>query len=484
MKLPNILWIQTDEQRVDSLGCYGSSWAKTPHVDRLAAEGVLFRNCFCPSPVCVPSRSSQLAARYPQECNTVINATGPFPAGTITFPEFLASCGYRTINFGKSHTPPHPTWQESQDIRIFEKYATCRNLGPDLDEKQFRVVHPPGEARIIISGVYPGGDDHPSAEITNLAIAFLREHKGPTPFCLRVSHNWPHSPVLPPQHFGNLYQPGDIPIRFFDEDAYKTRPQRYRDWADAFGLARLDAEVYARTWTDYMGLCACVDNQVGRLLDELEACGLADDTIVIFSSDHGRALGEWGAAEKHVFDQAVWRVPFIVRWPGHLPAGTCREDLCNLIDTARTLAGMNKLLDTAPKSWRGRALFTDTIPAPEAQTVFGQIGLPDSRIAVAEARAEQANSPVGYAMAGAVMRVAVRDTRYRLDIDWMAEGRRFSQDQMNGLLFDLETDPLERHNLFYCPEHAATVDRLIQNLELWFDDLAQPNTLFSNSSVT
>lgn len=216
-RLPNILWIQTDEHRCDSLGCYGADWAKTPALDALAARGVTMRQAFCQSPICSPSRSSQLTARYPQEVCALSNLgagiPGIFPAGTLTFPEVFAKHGYRTISLGKSHTPAHPTWGEEEHTVLFPHYADYRRLGNKWSEQDLHVIRRPGRPRLIIGGTYPVPSPTPSEAITDRAIDILRSQSFDEPLLLRVSHNWPHTPVLPPPPFDRLYNPDDIPNR-------------------------------------------------------------------------------------------------------------------------------------------------------------------------------------------------------------------------------------------------------------------------------
>jgi len=377
MQQPNILWIQTDQQRTDSLGCYGSAWAKTPSVDALARRGVVMKNAFCQSPICVPSRCSQLTALYPQECNclwnSVANKDGIFPDSITTFPEVFASAGYRTVSFGKVHTPNHRTWQHAEGPIHFPRYADDCTLSPGLDPADYNVIRDESYGAIW-AGVYPATQDNPSKTITDKAIDFLSRRDKDRPFLLRVSHNWPHAPVMPPRPYDNLYSPGELPIVYFDEGSYRCRSAYDRAIADYWNINQFSKSEIRLIWTAYYGAVGYVDHEVGRLLAALRALDLDRTTIVFFSSDHGNMLGEWGALNKDSFDERAWRVPFIWSWPGHLPQGHTVGEPCELIDTARTLAALAGISDRAPAGWRGRNLFAH---AP-CEAVFGQIGWPNS----------------------------------------------------------------------------------------------------------
>ena len=276
MKKPNVLWIQTDEHRPDSLGCYGSAWAKTPNLDALAQRGVLYQNCVCNSPVCVPSRASQLTARYPQEINVLLNhvsdehhvndTANVYPPGTITFPEVFANAGYATASFGKWHVPVHPTWQVNKSLVNLDQFSGYYALNEAYDEDAHHVIKRPGGTPIILAGTYPVAEGHPSQVITDWSIDWLRSLDKDQPFLLRVSHNWPHTPVLAPPPFDQLYNPDDIPIRYFDEQVYLTHSERDRRNADRQRMRDLSREQIRQIWKDYMGLVACVDYETGRML--------------------------------------------------------------------------------------------------------------------------------------------------------------------------------------------------------------------------
>lgn len=474
-----MLWIQSDEHRPDSLGCYGSNWAKTPNLDYLATRGTVFSTAVCQSPVCVPSRASQLAARYPQEINTLFNDVAEeamrqhgqvdpdvLPADTVLFPEWLASAGgFQTATVGKSHIPPRRPWQEEHLVVNDERYSGYYSLNPAFEEKDFGVIKRPGGGPVILAGRYPGGMDNPSRAITDEAIAWMEGGRDRTkPFLLRVSHNWPHTPVLVPAPYDDLYDPDDIPVRFFDEEAYQTRAAWDRSVADNHRMRDLDERQIRQVWQHYMGLCAYVDHEVGRLLAALDSLGIAERTVVVFSSDHGKALGEWGATEKGFFDSEVWRVPFIWSWPGRIPEGQVRDEPCELIDTARTLTGLLDL--EAPPVWRGRDLFGPSAGSGEA---FGQIGWPAADAGLGPAPREAHWSS---------MRVAIRTSRYRMDETWMAEGERVPAALADGNLFDLAEDPLERHNLWREPGYESVVASLRGRLEAWWGSLARPDRTF------
>ena len=483
----NVLWIQTDEQRPDTLGCYGSAWARTPYVDALAASGVAMTRAFCQAPICCPSRISQLACRYPAELNALSNlgAGHPhgrgrrdvLPADTVTFPELFQQAGYVTANIGKTHTPWHPaTWMHNDDLTIFREDASYTALGPGHDPTALRIVQRPGGHPIIIGGRYPADRKTPTAEVTDRSLAFLRQHNHEQPFLLRVSYNHPHTPVLPPAPFDRLYDDVDIPVRYYDPDVYKNRSRWDQAIADRDRMDRLTKSQQRQIWYDYMALAAYVDAEVGRVLAGLDNLGLRDRTIILFSSDHGRALGEWGAGEKCMFDDPVWRVPMVWNCPAILPASESRDDLCELMDIGPTLLTLAGLEDRIPPIYRGRNLFGDA-PAPKA--VFGQIGWPDlkTEIFAPSELDSYAQSMNGVPVYNAPMRLAVRTDRYRLDVSWMHEGQRLAP--TDGNLFDLHADPHETTNLWNQPAVASEKSRLLSLLETHFCSLSCDPRLIS-----
>ena len=466
---PNILWIQTDEQRTSSLGCYGSEWARTPHIDGIAKSGTVFTRAYTQCPQCVPGRNSQLTARYPQEIACTFNQSGiPFPEGTISIVDVLKNAGYHTATFGKQHTSAPIAWDEARNWILNNEYAGYYSLNEKYDPEEHQVLTPSGarSGSIIRAGIYPGGEDNPSRNITDWAIDYLKNRDGEKPFFLRVSHNYPHTPVLPSKPWDTYYRVDEIPVVYVDMDAVQTRSSWDQEASQWENLSKLTKEEYERTWQHYMGLCAQVDHEVGRLMDVMDELGLTDNTIIVYSSDHGAGLGEVGLVTKGTFDDPSWRVPYIWSWPGHIPEGEVSEDLAEMTDMNRTLLRLAGLEDSIPDSWRGRDLFGD--PPPEA--VFGQIGYPNRNSEVG--KKGDSRSHFGQ------LRIGMATDRFRMDYTFMKDGEKMPLE--DGNLFDLEKDPGETRNLWEDPEFLEVKTSLAEKMEEWFEGIDKPSLLFDD----
>lgn len=465
--LPNIVWIQTDEQRTSSLGCYGSEWARTPHIDRLARDGTVFTRAYTQCPQCVPARNSQLTARYPQEVNCTFNqANIPFPEGTVTLVDVLNEAGYRTVTYGKQHTTAPIAWDEARDWILNPDYAGYYSINEKYDPDEYGVITPSGarEGGIIRAGIYPGGEDNPSRNITDWAIEFLKGRDKEEPFFLRLSHNYPHTPVLPSKPWDTLYDPEEIPVVYPDMEAVETRSSWDQEASQWRALSKLSKADYNRSWQHYMGLCAQVDDEVGRLMKVMDELGLTENTIIVFSSDHGAGLGEFGLVTKGTFDDPSWRIPYIWSWPGHVPQGVVSEDLSELTDMNRTLLKLCGIEEMIPADWRGRDLFND--PPPDA--VFGQIGYPNMNSVVGKKGDQREHF--------AQLRIGMRTDRYRIDYTYMKDGRKMPVE--DGNLFDMKNDPGELYNLWNDPDFLATKSDLAKRMDQWFQEIDKPAILF------
>jgi len=458
---PNILWIMTDEQRPDSLGCYGSKWAKTPNLDRLAANGTAFTQCHTQSPVCVPSRASTLACRYPQDVNVYDNKyyfeDGIMDPSLKTFPEIFADAGYKTASIGKWHTPNHPTWQENI---FWQHYGTIGmyGLGDKSREKPNRVVKRLGGSSIILAGTYPHDNwgANSASHLTDLTIDWIKNAaKSDQPFMLRLSHLWPHTPVLPPSPWHKLYEPDEIP---YNLDEYKKTLDKRSKHDLSLGKGQRGMEFSEETWRwirqCYYGLCAYVDNQVGRLLNLLDELGLAENTIVAYTSDHGKHLGEYGCCEKASYDSEVWRVPFIMAGPGVPKISNGCSDLVEMMDLGPTLLSLAGLKPA--KEMHGRDLFN----SKEPEAVFGVIERGGRR----DLKNPYAPQDQGF------RRIAVRTKRFRYDYTYSLRGANTakSPDEYDASLFDVQNDPLELNNLIHNPDYADIAKDMRQKGQQWY----------------
>jgi len=445
---PNILWIQTDEQRPDSLGCYGLDWVRSPNLDRLASTGVTFTECHAPSPVCVPSRTSMLFCQPPMQTGIFENSPA-FKDGFVdqdkkTWVNLFAEARYRTASYGKWHTPNHPTWQENQLFHLFGHVTGYYEMTPPYDEADYDVVKRPGNGSIFLAGRYPHHDwgVTPSSHVTDWGIDWLRRNgQGEEPWLLRISHTWPHTPVLVPEPWDKLFGPDDVPCNALNRTAYEARSGFDRWFVDRQQGFDLTMDQWRQSARDYYALCAYVDHEVGRLVHALEELGLMENTIIAFNADHGRSLGEVGLTEKGTYDREVWRVPFIMSGPG-LPQGEVRDDLADLMDFGPTLCAMAGI-DLAD-GMQGRDLFH----SDEPDAVFGVIDI------------------------GPYRRAGIRTKRHRFDCTVSYKGERTTRDAADPNLFDIESDPEELNNLIHDPANRALADELYGRIVAWYEQNA------------
>ncbi len=341
MRRPNILILYTDQQRWDALGVNGNSEIQTPNLNRLAAQGVNFDHYFVQNPVCMPSRVSFLTGRYPS--NLGITHMGvPVPTETVTLPHLLRPYGYHSANIGKlhflphanrDHRLPHPTYgfdhlEISDEPGVYEDAyrAWVRRVAPEQLEhlsvglppatatwyETMRipdaVKHPQHGGRFDFKGAvpFPGADGYThSAFVAEQTMEFLQQQRMEQPFLCIAGFYSPHAPWVVPQRFLDLYDPATFTLPTYPSALEAKR-----------GDDLCSDEQLRSARHGYYAMVSEVDYHIGRILTQVEQQGLADDTIVIFTSDHGEWLGEHLRYGKgYPGSDAVSRVPCIVRWP-------------------------------------------------------------------------------------------------------------------------------------------------------------------------
>lgn len=371
MKRPNILILYTDQQRWDALGAAGNSEIRTPHLDGLAARGTIFSQHFVQNPVCMPSRISMLSGKYPSTLG-ITHMGVPVPEKIITLPHMLAQYGYRSANIGKlhflphanrDHRLPHPSYgfdhlEIADEPGVYEDAyrAWVRRQAPDQMNGISAGIPP--AARIwqqtmgIDDGVVHRGDPQgrhdfdrgiPFAAADHLThSAFVGEQTaefikaaGGQPFLCIAGFYSPHAPWIAPQKYLDLYDPESLSLPQFPPHIDSQRPS---DENAPFSDAQL-----RRAKQGYYAMISEMDQVVGRILDALDESGARDNTIIVFTSDHGEWLGDHLRYGKgYPADDAVSRVPLIIAAPGGQESQECREivEAVDIVPTLLELVGI------------------------------------------------------------------------------------------------------------------------------------------------
>lgn len=346
---PNILFIMADDHAAHALSCYGSVINTTPNLDRIAREGMRFENCFCTNSLCAPSRAAILTGAY-SHCNGVRTNGDRFPENQETFPRLLREAGYQTALVGKWHLRSDPVG--------FDYWNILPGQG---------LYHDP---EMIEMGEKKRRQGYVTELITDYSIGFLEQRDANRPFCLLCHHKAPHRRWEPDGRHAHLFEDRDIPLPETFEDDYSFRGTAARE-AEMRVERDLDREdlkaeppqglteselkqwKYQRYIKDYLRVIASVDDNVGRLLDYLDETGLANDTLVVYTSDQGFFLGDHGWFDKRFMYEESLRMPLLVRCPRLIAPGSANKDMVLNVDFAPTFLDLAGL--PAPDGMQGRS---------------------------------------------------------------------------------------------------------------------------------
>ncbi|MAG34966.1 MAG: hypothetical protein CL878_01750 [Dehalococcoidia bacterium] len=344
---PNILLLMCDQLRADSLAYAGHPLVQTPNIDRLAASGVQFTRAYTESPVCVPARINALTGLHSWQVG--ISDNGPSPDHTVpTLGTLLTEQGYFTQAIGKMHFRPARNHRGFQRMWLSEEIPTYRADDEFLqylqDQGYGHVKEPHGQRHELYYqpqvSVLPE-EHHTTAWTADRTVDFIAQNRNRPFFCF-TSFIKPHPPWDPPRPYASMYDPAAMPL--------PARHPSDREPADTHllvqnhgkGVDNPDDDLVRLIRARYYGLISHIDRNVGKIIAALEEHGLAERTLIVFISDHGELLGDHYAWGKRSFYEGSARVPFLVSWPGHLPAGeTCGHLVsgCNLLPTFLTAAG-------------------------------------------------------------------------------------------------------------------------------------------------
>jgi arylsulfatase A-like enzyme len=447
---PNILFIMTDDHASHAMSCYNSRINETPHMDRIAQDGMRFDNCFCTNSICTPSRAVILAGTY-NHVNGVTTLATHMDNRLLTFPKLLQEAGYQTAMIGKWHLGQGPAHEPTG----FDFWRVLPGQGlyhdPEMIDAEGRTV-------------WPG---YVTDLITDMCLEWLEGHNRERPFCLLCHHKAPHRPWDPDDKHATMYDDVEIPepITFNDDYSDRAGAAAAAEMRVGRDLNARDLKVdpppglthqarkkwnYQRYIKDYLRTVASVDDNVGRLLDYLDAEGLAEDTLVVYTSDQGFFLGDHGWYDKRFMYEESLRMPLIMRYPREIAPGSTNDDLVLNLDFPALfldLAGV-----PIPESFQGksfRPLLHGETPDDWRQGLYYRYWM------------HKAHHNV-YAHYG------LRTHRYKLIYYYNdALGQAGAIDETydpEWELFDLEQDPYELHNVYHDPAYAELVAELTEEL--------------------
>lgn len=386
MKRPNILFLLTDQQRPDSLGCYGAKNAKTPMIDELANEGVVFDNCYVQNPLCCPSRYSMLSGLYPHEHGVISNWYAP-KLWVQSFGHAIKRNGYNTSLIGKMHFTP---WQDCfgfdgriiaeakfhkecpDDYEMFlQRHGTSRTKLYDLDTCEYI------KNCTAVKSKVPK-ELHIDSYVGMSVIEYLKNVE--TPFCTFASFLSPHNPYDPPEGYDNLFNEVNLPKKKMAENEIDNKPREAYDYINnrlkwPFKTDQLTDEQVARIKRAYYGTNTLIDDWVGLIIKTLKTRGLYDDTIIIYSSDHGDLLGDHGLIYKQCFYEQSVRAPLIIHNPKLFKPRRSKAfvESLDLYGTIIEMCGAHPTQETHSKSLLGllKGERSDHRPMAFSENYFG-----------------------------------------------------------------------------------------------------------------
>lgn len=503
----NILFIMCDQLRFDYLSCAGHPTLQTPNIDALAKRGVRFTRTYVQSPVCGASRMSFYTGRYVSSHGAAWNGF-PLKVGEMTMGDYLRPLGLDTVLVGKTHIEPDSEGMERLGIdpesiigvRVsecgfdpYERDDGLHGVGPDgrydprnprynawLNDKGYAGDNPwhdyanaaDGEGNALASGwamrharkpARVAEEDSETPYMTRRAMDYMTE-AGDRPWCLHLSYIKPHWPYIAPAPYNDMYSPDDV-IPAVKSEGERVDPHPvYREFMNHLVARNFSRdEVRREVIPVYMGLIKQIDDQLGMLFAFMRERGLLDNTLIVFTSDHGDYLGDHWLGEKDLFHAPSVNIPLIVVDPSPA-ADAARGSVCDA--AVESIDLLPTLLDS---------LGSD--PREQSHRLEGRSLLPWLRGETPAAWREIAFSEYDYSMFPAAVRLGVAPRDARL---FMAADKRWKYVHAIGfrpMLFDLQSDPEEFRDLGADPAYAAERERLSAALADWGLRMSQRTTI-------
>ena len=438
---PNLLYIHSDQHSPYVTGCYGDSLVETPHLDALAARGVTLDNTYCPSPICVPSRMSMLSGRYPYE-NEVWTNSHMLDSGIPTFAHAMGAGGYHPVLVGRMHSVGSDQLHGYAE-RLVGDHGANRPGGKGNGG------HGVGGAGPTRSSLQQSGHGQSAyqvhdEDVTAATVHYLdrlgvqkRAGQPAEPFSLSVGFMLPHQPFIARREDYERYF-GTVPPPRTPEPFGDHLHPHIKYWREMCDIIEVSEAEIKRSRAAYWALVYRMDEMIGQIMTALRENQLEENTLVVYSSDHGEQVGEHGLWWKQTFYEDSVKVPTILAWPGHLPEGARCDKVISSLDLNAT---MIDALDCPPlRNSRGRSLLPVLSDPQDAEW---------DNVAFSEFCQNASGGGGPFSEEGVYQRMIRRDN--------------FKLNYYHGQpcqLFDLDADPRELHDLTGDPAYADTLQKL------------------------
>ena len=440
----NVIYIMSDQHSRAVSGCYGHGIVRTPHIDRLAETGILYDNAFCASPLCGPSRVSWITGTHPHTHGAINHHNARHRSGKVyrkyiepgigSLVGSMRDAGYATHGAGFLHADHHVQGDDPFAELGFTSYscdaaAYDEQVGPEV-RRRYNMANTIKEMcehtyRNVEGEPFPYAEDQMwDTLVTDDCLEFLDHRDTARPFFAYVGLRAPHPPWCAPERFHSLYDPNDIGDLPNYKVNFTDKPRRVIERINYYELWNLPEAMVRTSIAAYFGFVTYLDHCIGRVIDGLERLGLRENTLIVYSSDHGEMLYKNGVCEKQTFFEDAVRIPLIYSLPGQLPEGTASDAMVSNIDLLPTLLTMQGI--DVPDFVEGTDL-TPTFTGGEVQDhVFSEFyhNLDPCRM--------------------------VRDKRYKY----------IHTEEDICELYDIEMDPLESINLAWYSQYAERVARM------------------------
>jgi len=448
---PNILFIISDEHNASVTRPYGNDLVQTPAFDRLAEGGITFDAFYCNSPLCVPSRMTLTAGKYISRTGAWSNACWLPSDDYPSLARVLTQAGYDALLCGKMHYDRTRRYgfteiggnmnRSTKTGRGRRRDAADEHIQTGGRDSRFKQFHT-GETSSILK--------HDQA-VTAGVLDFLEKRRPEDgPFFLLAGYLAPHFPLIVPERFWRPYE-GKVPMPVLPEGHVASQPLNYHHLRRGFGVVETDPNTVRLGRELYYGLTQWIDVEVGKVLDALERSPIGENTIVVYTSDHGENMGEHHLWWKNCMFEHAARIPLIVSWPKRWPGGQRRTQAAGMVDLVQTVAALAG--GRTPDDWNGDVML-DWMDNPQAEW---------KDRAASEYYAH--NIASGYAM--------LRQGRYKYVYHSPPDAKHPAQRE----LYDLVADPNEFTNLASAPEHADRIasmhETLLEELDRHPDETEQ-----------